>query len=458
MNSITMLAVSGLYPHPGNPRKDLGDIGELADSIKANGIFQNLTVVPGHRSDTGAYLDDGYTVIIGHRRLAAAKAAGLAEVPCVVAEMDHQTQVQTMLLENMQRSDLTVYEQAQGFQMLLDFGIGIDEIAEKSGFSRSTVRRRVKMMELDQEKLKRVSSRQLNLSDFDELAKVESIEKRNELLGQIGTRDFEFELKSALRSQFMKKIVPECRKRMDQLGIKELKLEETYGAKYTCLNEKIDLMKWETGKLRIPRISEKLFYTIREYSSELSFYVINKRAKKEKPELTETQKLRAKEVGKAWDYLEAQFEIIHEMRKDFIHNLEITDKNLPMVLQGAFVACIGIAVCYCSSDRANINNLLGIDNKAWDKDRFSKALKFLETCDDDAKLEAIYLMFNDNAETSTANSRISGYPKFKPKDELQLLYHWLKLLGYVICEIEEKLVYGTDRHYHLEEAGEDDKP
>ena len=71
---------------------------------------------------TGEPIEDLYRVVIGHRRLAAAKLAGLAEVPCAVVEMTEQEQIATMLLENMQRSDLTVYEQAQGFQMMLDLG------------------------------------------------------------------------------------------------------------------------------------------------------------------------------------------------------------------------------------------------------------------------------------------------------------------------------------------------
>ena len=104
-----------LKPHPKNPRKDVGDVTELAESIKANGIFQPLTVLSGD-------CIDGYTVVIGHRRLAAAKLAGLKKVPCNVAEMTEQEQISTMLLENMQRNDLTVYEQAQGFQMMLDMG------------------------------------------------------------------------------------------------------------------------------------------------------------------------------------------------------------------------------------------------------------------------------------------------------------------------------------------------
>lgn len=101
---ITNIDVTKLKEHPDNPRKNIGDVTELAESIKARGILQNLTVVP---AENGMY-----TVIIGHRRLAAAKQAGLTEVPCAVVDMDYKTQLSTMLLENMQRSDLTVYEQA----------------------------------------------------------------------------------------------------------------------------------------------------------------------------------------------------------------------------------------------------------------------------------------------------------------------------------------------------------
>ena len=101
--NVTMIPVAQLHPHPDNPRKDLGDITELTASIKANGVLQNLTVVPRANPDVNYeelcrqyYADpteenrtklnqfrntDGYIVIIGHRRLAAAKAAGLWSCP-----------------------------------------------------------------------------------------------------------------------------------------------------------------------------------------------------------------------------------------------------------------------------------------------------------------------------------------------------------------------------------------
>ena len=134
MNEITMIPVGLLEHHPESPRKDLGDLTELTNSIKKNGIMQNLTVIAD--PETSKYL-----VVIGNRRLEAAKAAGLIELPCVVKDLDHKTQIATMLEENMQRQDLTVYEQAQGFQMMMDLGYSAKEIGEKTGFSEKTVKK-----------------------------------------------------------------------------------------------------------------------------------------------------------------------------------------------------------------------------------------------------------------------------------------------------------------------------
>ena len=168
MNEIKMIPIGDLMHHPDNPRKDLGDLEELTASIKANGVLQNLTVVADVQKRK-------YLVVIGNRRLEAAKAAGLVELPCVISDMDQKTQVATMLEENMQRTDLTVYEQAQGFQMMMDLGFNEDQIAERTGFSKTTVHKRLKMAEMDPKLLKKAceakdTERQITLADFEKLA------------------------------------------------------------------------------------------------------------------------------------------------------------------------------------------------------------------------------------------------------------------------------------------------
>lgn len=180
------IPVEKIYPHPDNPRKDIGDISELTDSIKKNGIMQNLTVVEGHHVAKEGWSNEGYTLLIGHRRFAAAKAAGLKEVPCkIVKECDHKEQIAIMLEENMQRNDLTIYEQAQSFQLMLDLGETPQTLAQKTGFSESTIYHRVNIAKLDQDILKakeKDESYQLTLKDMYELEKIKDIEKRNEIL------------------------------------------------------------------------------------------------------------------------------------------------------------------------------------------------------------------------------------------------------------------------------------
>ncbi len=92
--------VNDLRPNPLNPRGELHVAGldELADSIRAQGVLQPLLVTPGG------------VVVAGHRRLAAARLAGLSEVPVVVRDLDAVQQQEIMLVENLQRQDLSAVE------------------------------------------------------------------------------------------------------------------------------------------------------------------------------------------------------------------------------------------------------------------------------------------------------------------------------------------------------------
>lgn len=102
-SEIKLINTSLIDPHPDNPRKNIGDVTDLADSIKANGLLSPLSVVPnGSR----------YRVIAGHRRLAACKQAGTGAVPCFVLDLDPLQQLEAMVTENCQREQLTVLEEA----------------------------------------------------------------------------------------------------------------------------------------------------------------------------------------------------------------------------------------------------------------------------------------------------------------------------------------------------------
>lgn len=136
---IVYIPIEKLHPNLNNPRRSNGCIKELADSIKANGVLQNLTVVPG----TGRYMNE-YVVVAGHRRLAASKAVGLTELPCVVEKLTKVQQIDIMLAENEQRNDLTYIERSNGYHHgfnlnpcdndELDF---LYEVLEKFGYEMS---------------------------------------------------------------------------------------------------------------------------------------------------------------------------------------------------------------------------------------------------------------------------------------------------------------------------------
>ena len=219
IGTVHMLDTDKLIPNPDNPRKDVGDIEELAKSIRKNGIMQNLTVVPADEN-----LEE-FMVLIGHRRLAAAKAAGLRKVPCVIAEgLTREEQLAIMLEENMQRNDLTVLEQAESFQMMIELGNTIESLTEKTGFSESTIRHRLKIAELDSEMLREREEDpdlQLSLTDLYELEKIKSLETRNSVLGAaISGDDLRRRARNAAAQEKVDEAFDRCAAIMQQAGLK----------------------------------------------------------------------------------------------------------------------------------------------------------------------------------------------------------------------------------------------
>lgn len=171
--TIENLQVDDLHANPNNPRKQVGDIDELASSIRSQGIKQPLLVTPNGEMDI--YGHKQYRVVIGHRRLAAARQSGLSTVPAIVEEMDARREREIMLVENTQRSDLTPIEEADGYQGLLDLGVGVKEMAEKTGRSDRFVRRRLKIARIPQETRDMSADfSQMSLDQLDRLAEFES--------------------------------------------------------------------------------------------------------------------------------------------------------------------------------------------------------------------------------------------------------------------------------------------
>lgn len=440
--AVVNLPVEYLVPHPQNPRKELGDLTELAENIKQNGIYQNLTVVPVNEDIEGE--EPKYMVLIGHRRLAAAKLAGLKEVPCAInRKADEREQLQIMLEENMQRTDLTIIEQAQGFQQLLDFGVKIETISQKSGFSQTTIRRRLEIAKLDQKKLKEVSStRQLSLADFDELTKIKDIDLRNKALESIGTRDFEWAVKSAVRNEKLRVSLPELKAVMKEMGAKLLNNTERWTSKYDLVESKAELVNWEATKQYIPDLKgERLYYYADEYG-ELKFYKQHKKAEKEKVKEGADVIERRKKISEAWFKVKAMATAHYELRKSFIDRLKPTAKNREKILEGAYIAAVVGVVNYSSMGREKLNDMCGIDKDRVDANRVTKALAFLDNQASEVQKQVVYTLFDDDDKNSSAGGYSGDYPEYELKGKLAALYKWLELLGYERSDEEELMLTG----------------
>jgi ParB family transcriptional regulator, chromosome partitioning protein len=128
-----MIPVDQIRPNPDQPRKALGDLRELTASIQEKGVLEPLLVRYVPREDC-------YHIISGERRYHASRAAGLREVPCIEKMADDAETLEIALIENIQRKDLTPFEEADGLQRLMtQFEYTHEDMAKKIGKARSSV-------------------------------------------------------------------------------------------------------------------------------------------------------------------------------------------------------------------------------------------------------------------------------------------------------------------------------
>jgi ParB family chromosome partitioning protein len=145
MRPDSTLLISEVKPNKGQPRKTFRpeELAELTDSIKQNGILQPLLV---------RKKGSGYEIVAGERRYQAAKAAGLSEVPVVIREISDDEVFKLALIENLQRSDLSPLEEAQGYRQLIkEKGLTQEELAKILSKSRSAITNTLRLLDLPEE-------------------------------------------------------------------------------------------------------------------------------------------------------------------------------------------------------------------------------------------------------------------------------------------------------------------
>lgn len=157
---VTDLPLDRIHDHPDNIRDDIGDVSELAASIRAQGLLQPVTVrpLPGKRGD--------YELLAGHRRRAAAILAGLATVPAVIRhDVDDTGVIEVMLVENVQRRDLNPIEKAEALGRLRDQGYSGALISARTGISQGSISYFLALLELDDDTKERVRTGELTVTD-----------------------------------------------------------------------------------------------------------------------------------------------------------------------------------------------------------------------------------------------------------------------------------------------------
>ena len=467
MPQIVNIAIDRLFPHADNPRKDLGDLSELAASIKASGILQNLTVVPDEPDNSNT----DFTIIIGHRRYAAAKIAGLTELPCVVVEMSEREQLQTMLVENMQRSDLTVYEQAQGFQMMLNMGDSVAEIAEKSGFSQTTIRRRVKLLDLDRQKFQKAYIQELweeegslipvyysnqyffkKLIDL-ELDKLDSPEDKNKALDAIGTANFNSVLKSLISEQEIQKKLAEWTEIADKFAYQIERSGEFNGTTVNMVYH-AGYSRWDLKKeMTIPEDASDVRYFYRKDSTGITLYRERQQSQQPDPEAEAREERRRRDEQAENEFAEAA-EAHFELRKDFIKELpnSVFKQHMKEIALFCVATTESIDDGYCNSINPRFcAQLLGMRLSPDDENEDFCDMGFVRSAAEAQPEKLIfcccYSALDD--EDMSYYRRVWNMNHYEyelcENSDLDHIYEILETLGYEKSDDEEEMAEGTHR-------------
>lgn len=223
---IRDVALAQIIPNPRNIRHTVTGVDELAASIKELGVLSNLVVAPDSAPGVSE-ADVHYVLIAGHRRYAAAEKAGLTAVPCLIRTdlTDEAAQIQAMLDENQQRSNLNEVEEGDALQGLLDFGLSPAEVAKRNNISTPYLRNRIKVAKAPEAVRSKVIDA---VADFEDALSVEKYKSRpalyEDLTAALGTDRFKFALKRAVETVGREKAMKDGAKRQ-KAAIEQLKAE-----------------------------------------------------------------------------------------------------------------------------------------------------------------------------------------------------------------------------------------
>ncbi len=236
---IRMISINKIDPSPNQARTELGDIEELMASIKEKGILQPIIV---------REKNDRYEIIAGERRCIAAKNVGLKDIPCIEMNVSDNEAMEIALIENLQRKDLGVFEEADGLNALADmYGYSHKQISEKIGKARSTITEIISISKIPKEIRNLCEEFGIkSRSTVIEIAKQENEDNMYRLIKEIKKRELKRE-----DTRDLSKMIKGKEKKIDKYVYK-------YEEKDKSFKLKIEFKQQRVTKDEIVQILEKL--------------------------------------------------------------------------------------------------------------------------------------------------------------------------------------------------------
>lgn len=454
---IEYIGVELIEPAPWN--RNIGDVGELAASIKAEGVHTPLTVCPHVEGVEGRY-----TAVAGHRRLAAAKKAGLDKVPCIVRDLSQVESLTMMLSENVQRKAMTPVEEAKAMEQLM---LQLPEataaaVSRATGISKTTVGRRLRIARLPSEAVAGAEERGGTLADYEKIIALTDPAEQERVLRTVGTKDFEREYQKAMTRQEDKLAFQRHIASLEKKGAARLTMEERAARNRELSNVKT-IYSWNLKDSSVGKLdrSEQWFYTADERGREIRIYKLIQKPEETAPTVgcADSSPIPAGQGGQKSDADVAKEELeaavretaaeldgigaeASQMDQEF---LELRESFVERIMRNTYKAEIMemavMAMLYVPwwppARLDEVGQWLGVEDAA-DKEAVRRAVR-----GDPAKalLAVAYCLLEKDAGSWTkkifCDTTVHTYkPEHQKAEKLELLYRCLETMGYQMSDDE----------------------
>lgn len=223
---LLQLDPSQIRAHPRNPRQQVTDLAGLVDSIRQVGILEPVVVAPwpSDLPTSSETRQDGYVLIAGHRRHAAAKKAGVKVPALHRPDLDTlPVQIEAMLVENLHRADLTAIEEGDAYQGLLDLGLTQADIATKVGRPRRTVSERVRVAGIPGPAREKLHAHQITIDAALAIAEFKGdADAQDRLVQHAGSGSWDSVLRELRARKTAQATRVKTRKALEKAGVKVL--------------------------------------------------------------------------------------------------------------------------------------------------------------------------------------------------------------------------------------------